>query len=120
MLQVPFETAGQAVAGRGIDITGHGRILGLDQALGVQASPAKAAAHEQALAADGNLPTGQFVAGQATDIAPIAQHVPGLSQSDETEQGIGQRRNQADLGDRATAQGEYRHSAAAAMQIATV
>jgi hypothetical protein len=43
-----------------------------------------------------------------------------LAQSNETKQGIGQRRNQANFGDSATAQGEYRHSAAAAMQIATV
>ncbi|MNP25309.1 hypothetical protein D3C76_1181080 [compost metagenome] len=98
MLQKPLESARQAVAGRRVDITGNGRVLGLDQTLGVQASPAKAAAHEQALAADGNLSTGQFVAGQAANIAPITKHVPRLAQSNEAEQDIGQRRDPADLG----------------------
>jgi len=74
------------------------RILRLDQSLGVQAGPAKAAAHEQTLAADRNLSAGQFVARQPADIAPIAQHLPGLSEADQTEQGVGQCRNQTDLG----------------------
>ncbi|MNO94190.1 hypothetical protein D3C76_858060 [compost metagenome] len=98
MFQAPFECSGQTVTGRLLDIVSDRRILSLDQALGVQAGPAKAAAHEQTFAADRNLPAGQFVARQPTDIAPIAQHLPGLSQSDQTEQGIGQRRSQPDLG----------------------
>ncbi|MNI47344.1 hypothetical protein D3C73_1018580 [compost metagenome] len=98
MFQATFESTGQAVTGRLVDIVSDRWVLGLDQALGVQAGPAKAAAHEQTLAADRNLPTGQFVAGQPADIAPIAQHLPGLSQADKAEQGIGQRRNQPDLG----------------------
>ncbi|MNS86856.1 hypothetical protein D3C72_1207720 [compost metagenome] len=98
MLQAPFESACQTIAGRLVDIVGDRRVLGLDQALGVQAGPAKSSAHEQTLAADRNLPTGQFVAGQPADIAPITQHLPGLSQADKAEQGIGQRRNQPDLG----------------------
>lgn len=35
MLQAPFESTGQAVAGWLVDIVGDRRILGLDQALGV-------------------------------------------------------------------------------------
>src|SRR3546814_10438718 len=57
----------------------------------MQAGPAKAAAHEQTFAAHRNLPAGQLVARQPADIAPIAQHLPGLSEADQTEQGIGQR-----------------------------
>ncbi len=98
MFQAAFESACQTIAGRLVDIVSNSRILGLDQALGVQAGPAKAAAHEQTLAADRNLSAGQFVAGQPADIAPITQHLPGLSQSDQAEHGIGQRRNQTDLG----------------------
>ncbi|MNW01279.1 hypothetical protein D3C71_1968960 [compost metagenome] len=98
MLQAAFESTSQAVTGRLVDIEGDRRILGFNQALGVQTGPAKSSAHEQTLAADRNLPTGQFVAGQPADIAPIAQHLPGLSQADKAEQGIGQRRNQPDLG----------------------
>ncbi|MNV63253.1 hypothetical protein D3C71_1558360 [compost metagenome] len=90
MFQAPFESACQAVTGRLVDIVSDRRILGLDQALGVQTGPAKAAAHEQTFAADRNLSAGQFVAGQPADIAPITQHLPGLSQADQAEQGIGQ------------------------------
>ncbi|MNR03249.1 hypothetical protein D3C85_1191350 [compost metagenome] len=98
MFQAPFECSGQTVTGRLLDIVSDRRILSLNQALGVQAGPAKAAAHEQALTTDRNLSAGQLVAGQPADIAPIAQHLPSLSQSDQAEQGIGQRRNQPDLG----------------------
>ncbi|MCY1376676.1 hypothetical protein D9M69_641860 [compost metagenome] len=98
MFQAAFECSGQAVTGRLVDIMSDSRILSLDQALGVQTGPAKAAAHEQTLTTDRNLPTGHFVAAQPTDIAPIAQHLPGLSQADQAEQGIGQCRYQADLG----------------------
>ena len=98
MLQAAFEFTCQPVTGRLVDIVGDRRILGLDQALGMQAGPAKAATHEQTLAAYRNLPTGQLVAGQPPDIAPITQHLPSLSQPDKAEQGIGQRRHQPDLG----------------------
>ncbi|MNL62990.1 hypothetical protein D3C87_1870670 [compost metagenome] len=98
MFQAPFECSGQTVTGRLLDIVSDRRILSLNQALGVQAGPAKAAAHEQALTTDRNLSADQFVAGKPTDIAPITQHLPGLSQPDQTEQAIGQRCNQTNLG----------------------
>ncbi|KWV89998.1 hypothetical protein PFLmoz3_00346 [Pseudomonas fluorescens] len=63
MLKGPFESTGQAIAGRLVDIMCDRWILSLDQALGMQAGPAKPAAHEQTLTTDRNLPTGQLVAG---------------------------------------------------------
>jgi len=76
---------GPVVEPAGLDIALHLRAKGVAQALGVLLGPAKALAQKQPVSTYGDLVGPQAVGRQATQVALVAQHPPGLATPQDAE-----------------------------------